>query len=152
VIPGVEDEDAPFTIATVPLAVYGAMFGATVAGQLLGIALDALVLHARWLWVPAAGSVVLEAIVAARWGARATPPLGAGRAWRLSACYSLLLGGLSLPLLGWAAAARAAPGRGLTPEVLGSIAWSLGAVAAALLAATLARGALLVALLRRTAP
>ncbi len=52
-----------------PIPVYAAMLAATVAGQVLGIALDAVVLHARTLWVPLACSLLLESLVAARQGA-----------------------------------------------------------------------------------
>jgi hypothetical protein len=77
---------------------YVAMFGATVAGQIGGMLLDAL-LGQRMLWVPALCSVVFEAIV----GARVGRPAGIAASARLSARYSAALLAVSLPLAVWVA-------------------------------------------------
>jgi hypothetical protein len=93
-------------LGSVPIVVYAAMLGATVAGQLLGISVDALV-GSRVFWVPAAFSVVLEAAVGARFGAaRAGTALDVARSGRVSAMYSVTLLALSVPLGAWIVASR----------------------------------------------
>jgi hypothetical protein len=93
---------------TFPVAVYAAMLGGTVGGQFLGMAVDTLALGRRILWVPLACSVVLEALVGARFGAsRMGHPLSPAERLRLSLHYSLGLAGLSVPLVLWLAASHA---------------------------------------------
>jgi hypothetical protein len=112
-------------LGSVPIVVYAGMLGATVAGQLLGIAVDALV-DSRVLWIPAAFSVVLEAAVGARFGAaRAGKALDAARSGRVSVTYSVALLALSLPLGAWIVASR--------PVSVGH-AWSAASAAIALAA------------------
>jgi hypothetical protein len=81
------------------VVVYVAMFGGTVAGQVVGMLLDALLLGRRVLWVPLACSLLFEAIA----GARVGRPANASASARLSARYSLVLGAVSLPLAAWTA-------------------------------------------------
>jgi hypothetical protein len=70
---------------------YAAMLGATLAGQLVGIAIDVLI-GSRGIWIPAGCSVVLEAVAGARMGAwRATERPTLRRVARLSATYSVVL-------------------------------------------------------------
>jgi len=97
--------------AGIPFAVYAAMLGGTLVGQVLGVAVDALVLGRRVLWVPLVFSVVLEAILGARVGAaraghRLTPRERVGISLRYSA--GLLF--FSIPLGLWVLASSAAPG------------------------------------------
>jgi hypothetical protein len=132
-----------------PPLVYVAMFGATLAGQALGMVLSAIALDGRRaLWLPIACSVVLEAIVGARFGAaRAGRALSARECARLSAYYSLLLAGLSLPLWLWTLAARMAADRSAaTPAHFAPSALVPGLVVfLVLLVAALPRQALMVA-------
>jgi hypothetical protein len=132
-------DDDRFTIGSIPAVVYPAMLGATVGGQLLGMAFDALVLGRRLAWVPAACSVLLEALVGARFGAaQVGRPLTVAQSARLSVYYSLGFVALSLPLWGWTALAQesSSPRHG----------WlAAGALfACAVAGATLARWALMV--------
>jgi hypothetical protein len=127
---------------------YPAMLGGTVAGQLVGIGIDAVV-GTRTLWIPLVCSVVLEAVVAARFGAsRGGPSLDAQRCARVSWTYSLVLAGISLPLLVWIAASHAA-------EIAGGIGYSFVTpvrVVGALVvfaAATAGRAGLMIALVSR---
>jgi hypothetical protein len=107
-------------LGSVPIVVYAAMLGATMAGQLLGIAVDAS-LATRSFWIPAACSVVLEAVVGARFGAaRAGLVLGVARSGRVSATYTLCLLAVSVPLGIWIVASR--------PVAVG-ITWTAGGVA-----------------------
>src|SRR5580704_9141112 len=124
------------------------MLGGTVAGQLVGIGIDAVV-GTRTLWIPLVCSVVLEAVVAARFGAsRGGPSLDAQRCARVSWTYSLVLAGISLPLLVWIAASHAA-------EIAGGIGYSFVTpvrVVGALVvfaAATAGRAGLMIALVSR---
>jgi hypothetical protein len=126
---------------------YPAMLGGTVAGQLVGIAIDAGV-GSRTLWIPLACSVVLEALVAVRFGSRGGLPLDPRRCARVSWTYSLVLAGVSAPLLIWMAASHAA-------EVAGGVGYSfltlprLLGVLVVLAAATAARAGLMIALVTR---
>jgi len=127
---------------------YPAMLAGTVAGQLVGIAIDAAV-GTRSLWIPLACSVVFEALVGVRFGAsRGAPPLDARRCARVSWTYSLLLAGISVPLLVWMAASHA-------QEVNGGIGYSFltpARVVGALIAfaaATAGRAGLMIALASR---
>jgi hypothetical protein len=116
----------------VPVAVYVAMFGATLGGQLAGMALDAFVVGRRVLWVPAACSVLLEALAGARVAsARLRRPLTPAESARLSAYYSVVLAAVGVPLWGWTLMAKA-PGVSVTPgRALSMLALVIGALAAA---------------------
>jgi hypothetical protein len=95
-------------VVVVPVAVYPAMLGGTIAGQFLGMGFDAVALGTHAVWAPLACSVLLEALVGARYGAtRAGHPLTSSERWRLSVYYSLVLAGISLPLWAWLTVSRA---------------------------------------------
>ncbi len=112
-------EDAgPIELGSFPLAIYGAMFAGTVAGQFVGVGLDAG-LGRRVVWVPIACSAVLEAVVGARFAAsRVARVLTVGDWARLSTYYSLALALFSAPLALWTAASRSpqAPLGGQSPS------------------------------------
>jgi hypothetical protein len=110
----------PIEIAGYPVAVYAAMFGATVGGQFLGVALDSAVLGRHLIWVPALCSVVLEAVVGERYGAsRLGRAMTFADRGRLSVYYSVCLAALTVPLVMWTAASRSpqAPFGGHDPMV-----------------------------------
>jgi len=93
--------------AGVPIAVYPAMLAGTMAGHFLGVGFDALVLGTHGIWAPLACSVLLEALVGARYGAaRVGHPLTPVQRGRLSVFYSLALAAVSLPLAVWLTAAK----------------------------------------------
>ncbi|HLK40855.1 MAG TPA: hypothetical protein VKU41_29075 [Polyangiaceae bacterium] len=90
----------------VPAVVYAAMLGATTAGQLAGIGLDASI-GSHEIWLPAICSVALEALVGARMGAARTgAPLSGSGSARVSIYYSTALVAVTVPLVVWFAAAR----------------------------------------------
>ncbi len=124
--------------------VYAAMLGATVAGQLLGIGIDAL-LGLRSIGVPLGCSVALEAVVGARMGAaRSGGALTPAQARRICMTYSAGLLGISVPMLAWIEVAHTASGA--------AQAWTLPRLLLALglfAFATVARWALMVILSRR---
>jgi hypothetical protein len=94
--------------SAIPLVVYAAMLGATVAGQFLGMAVDAVALGRHVVWLPLAFSLVLEALVGARFGAsRVGRPLTAIERRRLTVNYTAALLGVSLPLAAWLAVSKA---------------------------------------------
>jgi hypothetical protein len=96
----------PILVGGFPIAVYGVMFGGTIAGQFLGMTIDTAV-GRHLIWVPLACSVLLEALVGERFGAsRLGRALTLADRGRLSGYYSLCLGSLSIPLLVWTAASR----------------------------------------------
>ncbi len=131
-------------LGSVHIVVYAAMLGATVAGQLGGIMI-ASTFASRSLWLPCALSVVLEALVGARYGAaRAGQRLTATRSLRVSAVYSALLLSISVPIAMWIIETR--PPSSAHPR------WTFADVAVALLAlavATVVRWALMVVLTPR---
>jgi hypothetical protein len=87
-----------------PPAVFAAMFGGTLGGQFLGMAVDAVAVGRRLVWVPLAFSVLIEAVVGERLAsARLGHRLLAGERLRLSLYYSLGLAAVSIPLVGWLA-------------------------------------------------
>jgi hypothetical protein len=89
------------------------MLGGTIVGQFVGVALDAVVLGRHAVVVPLGCSVVLEALIGARYGAsRVGHPLTPRERRRLSIRYSAALAAVSLPLVVWLAAAGAS-GKGL---------------------------------------
>ncbi|HXN30602.1 MAG TPA: hypothetical protein VN894_02025 [Polyangiaceae bacterium] len=124
-----------------PVTVYAAMFGAFVAGQLLGMSVDALVLGRRVVWVPLGCSVVLEALVGARFGAsRIGHRVRWGEWGQVSAYYSGCLVALTLPLAAWTVAYnRRLAAAGSSREV----AMALAVVLAAVVGATVLRHALM---------
>jgi hypothetical protein len=140
------DDDELFA-SWASFARYPAMLGGTVAGQLLGIAVDAAV-GSRSLWIPLVFSVVLEAIVGVRYGATRGQALDARRCSRVSWTYSLLLAGISVPLVAWIAASHA-------QSVPGGMGYSfvtpghLAAALVAFVAATAGRAGLMMALVTR---
>lgn len=96
--------------STLPPAVYAAMFGGTIGGQFLGIAVDAFAVGRRIVWVPLACSVLLEALFGERFAsARVGHRLLPAQRLRLSLYYSLGLAALSLPLVGWLAVSHSTP-------------------------------------------
>jgi hypothetical protein len=91
----------------VPIAVYPAMLSGTIAGHFVGLGFDMLVLRSHSVWAPLACSVLLEALIGARYGAaRVGHPLTASERGRLSIYYSLALVAVSLPLAVWLTASR----------------------------------------------
>jgi len=100
------EDIGPIELGSFPIAIYGAMFGATVAGQFLGFGLDAVTGH-HAVWVPVACSALLEALVGARFASsRVDRRLTVGDWGRLSVYYSLALALFSVPLALWTAASR----------------------------------------------
>lgn len=104
------------------LYVYAAMLAATLGGQFLGMAVDALALGRRVFWVPLAFSLVLEALAGERVGAaRFGHPLTPRERAKLSLTYSIGLAGVSLLLAGWLGLSHATreqivTGHGLVPN------------------------------------
>jgi hypothetical protein len=91
----------------VPIAVYPAMLAGTMAGHLLGIGLDVVALGTHSMWAPLGCSVLLEALIGARYGAaRIGRPLTSGERGRLSVYYSLALVAVSVPLAVWLTASK----------------------------------------------
>ncbi|MGD0524381.1 MAG: hypothetical protein ABSE49_04530 [Polyangiaceae bacterium] len=92
--------------AEVPVAVYPAMLVGTMVGSFVGMGLD-VALGSRSLWSLLACSVVLEALVGARYAAaRMGEPLTPVQRRRLSIHYSLALVSLSLPTWVWLTSSR----------------------------------------------
>ena len=141
---GEEPEETDLLSATVVL--YAAMLGATIAGQVAGIALGS-VLGIHSVGLPLGCSVVLESAAGALLGARKYGrPLTPAQAARISLTYSAGLLVFSIPLLGWMDASRTGSGEAST--------WTPAKVAAGLAlfaVATLARWGLMVLLSRRSA-
>jgi hypothetical protein len=139
-------EDEELDVLSGSVVVYAAMLAATIAGQLLGIGVDAL-LGSGSIGIPAGLSVALEAVAGARLGAaRAGGALTPRQAGRLSLTYSAGLLAISIPLVVWMEAAHSANGGGPSWTLAGS-----GIVIAALAVATAARWGLMVVLSRRRA-
>jgi hypothetical protein len=139
---GGEEADDSFELSG-SVALYAAMLGGTVVGQLVGIIVDVL-LESHSRWIPAVCSVVLEAIAGARLGAtRSGGPLSVAQSVRLSATYSGALVAVSIPLAVWVAAARPALASGIVAH-----GWpaAFGAVLAVVAIATVARSGLMVVL------
>ncbi len=137
-------EDDWFAGGSVAIIRYPAMLAGTVAGQLVGIAVDAM-MGTRTVWIPLACSVVLEALAGARAGAsRSDRPLDSAQSARVSVIYSLSLLVLSVPLVIWIAASHpAAPDAGSALAL-----WTparLAVLALALAVGTAARWGLMVA-------
>lgn len=144
------DEDL---IVVVPIAVYPAMLGGTIAGQFVGMGFDALALGTHAVWAPLACSVLLEAVVGARYGAaRLGHPLSASERGRLSVFYSLALAAVSLPLWAWLDASRGSRGgtSGSASASPHGIAVGFVVVLGGLVVCTAARFALMTAFTRRS--
>jgi hypothetical protein len=138
-------------IGSFPIVLYAAMLAATIAGQFLGIGVDLIAIGRKVLWVPFAISVLLEAIVAARFGAaRMGQELTTGQRGRLSAYYSLGLAVVTLPLAVWVAASD---GRSLAPAPMAAhdVMQALVVVLAGFAAITLLRWGLMSLFTRRVA-
>jgi hypothetical protein len=128
---------------------YPAMLAGTMAGQLVGIAIDAVTGNRGFL-IPILCSAVCEAIAGVRFaGPRGGKMVDASAAPRVSATYSLALAGLSLPLIFWVAVSHAEAVEGgvgysfLTPaRIAGAL--------VALVAATAARAGLMMAIVKRS--
>ncbi len=87
--------------------VYAAMLVATIAGQFLGIVACAVVLRSHSVWVPLVCSLLLEAAVAAQYGASRLGHALTERERRLiSGTYSLGLALISPLLVAWLQVAR----------------------------------------------
>ncbi len=100
------EEIGPIELGSFPIAVYGVMFGATMAGQFIGVALDSAI-GQRALWVPIACSVLLEAVAGAFFAtSRVARKLGFADWGRLSAYYSVAMAAVTAPLALWTAAAK----------------------------------------------
>jgi hypothetical protein len=107
------DPERTFEIGSMPVAVYGAMFAATVAGNFAGILADAaLGVHGRVsLLMPIVFALVLEAAAGERAarqmaGKRLDAPRAAAR---VSLTYSLLLAAVSTPIAAWILGTRGHP-------------------------------------------
>ena len=137
-------------IGSFPVALYAAMLAATIAGQFLGIGVDLIAIGRKVLWVPFAISVLLEAIVAARFGAaRMGHELTPSQRGRLSAYYSLGLAAVTLPLALWVAASD---GRSLAPALAThQVVQAIVVVLAGFAAITLLRWVLMSLFTRRAA-
>ncbi len=127
---------------------YPAMLVGTMAGQLVGIGVDAA-LGIRSFWIPLVFSVAIEAVVAVRFGGVGeAKKLDRAQCVRVSVTYSLAMLVISLPLVVWVAMSNASAVEGgvglsfLTPD---RIAIALVALAAA----TAGRAGLMLALVRR---
>jgi hypothetical protein len=148
----IETETESIELGQVPVAVYAAMLGATLVGQFLGMGLDSVVFGHRVVWVPLAASVVLEALVGARFGAaRVGQPLSREQRARLSIYYSGILVLFSIPLVGWIDAANRARDGAAAAGASTSFSSLVRVGAAAVVAATAARYALFGVFARRVA-
>jgi hypothetical protein len=141
-------EDDWLAGASVAVVRYPAMLAGTVAGQLLGIAVDAAI-GSRTVWFPLACSVALEALAGTRAAAsRGEGPLDAAQSARVSVTYSLGLLLVSVPLVIWIAASHTP-----APDAGGALAlWTpgrLGLAAVALAIATVVRWRLMIVLAPR---
>jgi hypothetical protein len=141
------DDDDPFAEGWASLVRYPAMLAGTMAGQLVGIAIDAAV-GTRSFWIPLMCSVALEAVVGARFGGQGASRLvDPSQCTRVSITYSLAFLALSVPLAFWVGASHVdtvSGGVGLSFFTPGHIALALVALAAA----TAARAGLMIALVR----
>jgi hypothetical protein len=125
-----------------PITVYAAMFGATVAGQLVGMSLDALVAGRRVVWVPLGCSVVLEALTGARFGAKRVGRRLTWSEWgQVSVYYSGCLVAFSMPLAGWTLAYNRRLAAGASSREL---AIALGVILFGIAVATVMRQALMI--------
>src|SRR5258708_34932694 len=94
------------------VVVYAVMPGATMLGQLLGIAAASALAGRGGVALPLAASVVLEAVAGARLGARRSGgTLTVRQAWKISATYSGALVAITVPLAVWISVAARAEGR-----------------------------------------
>jgi hypothetical protein len=104
---GLDDDDEELFPGWVAVVPYPAMLGGTLAGQLVGILIDTAI-GTRGVWIPAACSVVLEALVGSRFsGANGLPRLDWAQSLRRSVTYTVVLVCVSAPLLLWVGASHA---------------------------------------------
>lgn len=137
------------TLGSFPAVVFVAMFAATLAGQLAGMALDVLVAGRRVWWVPVACSVVFEGLAGARVAAaRLERALTTAECARLSTIYSVALAAISLPLWGWTLAAQSQSGGASPGSPAHGAAAMLGIGLAAFVVAGVLRFALMAGLSR----
>jgi hypothetical protein len=123
------------------LALYASMLGATLAGQAIGIAVDAAI-GVRVLWIPGVFSVALEAFAGARAGAaRAGRALTALECMRGSAVYSAGFVAVTLPLGVWTSLSGRSGAAWTLAGVGGFLSW--------VVVATFVRAALMRAFARR---
>jgi hypothetical protein len=126
--------------AGIPIAVYPAMLGGTIAGHFLGVGFDVVALGAHSVWAPLGCSVLLEALIGARYGAaRVGHPLTPSQRGRLSVYYSLALVAVSVPLAGWLAASNASRDASVVGPTPHELAVWLGIGAVGLVVYTVAR-------------
>lgn len=130
--------------AGIPIAVYPAMLGGTIAGHFLGLGFDVIARGAHSMWAPLGCSVLLEALIGARYGAaRVGHPLTPSQRGRLSVYYSLALVAVSLPLAGWLMASKASRDASVVGPAPHELAVWLGIGAVGLVVYTAARYALM---------
>jgi hypothetical protein len=139
----------PPSLGPAPITVYAAMFGATVAGQLVGMGVDAFIVGRRVVWVPLGCSVVLEALVGARSGVSRISRRLTGAEWgQVSAYYSGCLAAFSLPLAVWTLAYnRRLAGAASSREFV----LALGVILVGVAVATVVRQALMILFASRRA-
>jgi hypothetical protein len=126
---------------------YPAMLGGTIAGQLVGIAIESAA-GSRGLWIPLACSVVFEALIGSRFGVARGGRPDARQCARISWTYSAVLASVSVPLLIWVVASHVS-------GVEGGVNYSfvtplrVGVAVVAFAAATAVRAGLMIALVVR---
>jgi hypothetical protein len=132
------ESDSPSTWrGPVPYAVYAAMFGGAILGQIVGIAFDKIVFDRHVVAVPIALSAVLESLIGARFARyKLGHVLSGSERWRLALWYTLALAGFTAPIVGWmlfqrfaGPGAHAAPSGGTVALVVVAIVAGLGALA-----------------------
>lgn len=126
---------------------YPAMLGGTVAGQLLGIAIESAA-GSRGLWIPLVCSVVLEALIGSRFGVSKGGRPDARQCVRISWTYSAILASVSVPLLIWVVASHvSAVENGVGYSFVTPL--RVGVAVVAFLVATAVRTGLMIALVTR---
>ena len=142
------NDDDPFAEGWASLVRYPAMLAGTLAGQVIGIFIDAA-LGTRSFWIPAVCSVVLEAVVGARFGGQGASKLvDPAQCTRVSITYSLAFLALSVPLAFWVGASHVdAVSGGVGLSFFTPVHLALALVA--LVAATAGRAGLMILLVGR---
>lgn len=132
-----DDDEELFAGGWLAIIRYPAMLGGTLGGQIVGIIVDSAI-GTRALWIPAACSVVLEALVASRFGpSNGQPRLDRAQCVRVSVTYSLVLLAVTLPLLVWVGASHI----DAVPNGVGLSFFTPASVALAFVALAVATGA-----------
>jgi putative ABC transport system ATP-binding protein len=86
----------------VPFAVYAAMFGGALLGQVVGIAYSAIVLGQRVAWIPPVLSLLFECFIGARYARRRLGRLlTRDQRWRMALWYTIGLAAITGPLIAW---------------------------------------------------